>query len=322
MKLINPETKDSLFQQGNNLVDNRGGIFPIINKIPRFVEADNYCSNFGFQWNKFSKTQLDDKNDNSQISKQRFFAETNWDKEDLSGKNILEVGSGAGRFSEVVLTHTQANLYSVDFSNAVDSNLKNNGHIAPGHFHLFQASVYDLPFPDKSFDKVICFGVLQHTPDFERSVESLINKAKIGGEIIVDFYPINGWWTKVNAKYILRFVTKRMSHNRLINIIEKNIDWLIKLSLFFSRSKLGFLNRFLPIVDLESVLPEGLNVKQVREWAILDTFDMFSPEFDNPQKISSVKQMFEKNGVLVEFSGYVDYGKNSKAAVVRGTKLS
>jgi len=49
MKLINPETKESLFQKGDNLVDNKGGIFPIINKIPRFVEADNYCSNFGFQ---------------------------------------------------------------------------------------------------------------------------------------------------------------------------------------------------------------------------------------------------------------------------------
>ena len=61
MKLINPETKESLFQKGDNLVDNKGGIFPIINKIPRFVEADNYCSNFGFQWNKFPKTQLDDK---------------------------------------------------------------------------------------------------------------------------------------------------------------------------------------------------------------------------------------------------------------------
>ena len=322
MKLINPKTKDSLFQKGDNLVDNKGGIFPIINKIPRFVEADNYCSNFGFQWNKFSKTQLDDKNDNSQVSKQRFFAETNWDKEDLSEKNILEVGSGAGRFSEVVLAHTQANLYSVDYSNAVSANLKNNGNIAPERLQLFQASIYELPFLDNSFDKVFCLGVLQHTPDFEQSVKSLINKAKMGGEIVVDFYPINGWWTKVNAKYILRFVTKRMPHNRLISIIEKNIDWLIKLSLFFSRSKLGFLNRFLPIVDLGSVLPEGLNVKQVREWAILDTFDMFSPEFDNPQKISSVKQMFEKNGVLVEFSDYVHYGKNSKAAVVRGTKLS
>jgi hypothetical protein len=31
--------------------------------------------------------------------------------------------------------------------------------------------------------------------------------------------------------------------------------------------------------------------------------------------------MFENNGVSVQFSDYVFYGKNSKAAVVRGIKL-
>ena len=42
-----------------------------------------------------------------------------WNETDLSGCNVLEVGSGAGRFTEVVLTYTKANLYSVDYSNAV-----------------------------------------------------------------------------------------------------------------------------------------------------------------------------------------------------------
>ena len=56
-------------------------------------------------------------------------------------------------------------------------------------------------FPDGSFDKVFCLGVLQHTPDFEASVRALVRKAKPGGEIAVDFYPIRGWWTKLNAVY-------------------------------------------------------------------------------------------------------------------------
>ena len=33
--------------------------FPIINKIPRFVDASNYTDNFGLQWNTFRSTQLD-----------------------------------------------------------------------------------------------------------------------------------------------------------------------------------------------------------------------------------------------------------------------
>jgi SAM-dependent methyltransferase len=320
IELINPETKNSLFQKDNGLIDSDNSFFPIINKIPRFVNSENYCDNFGFQWKKFSKTQLDNKNNNLGISKERFFSETNWNDENLSNQNILEVGSGAGRFSEVILTHTRANLYSVDFSNAVDSNFKNNGHIAPSRFYLFQASIYELPFNDNSFDKVFCLGVLQHTPNFEKSIESLISKVKIGGEVVVDFYPINGWWTKLNAKYMLRPFTKKISHDKLISLIETHVDWLIKTHLFFNKIKLGFLNRFLPIVDIEHVVPKKMNYEKMREWVVLDTFDMLSPEFDNPQKISSVKQMFEKNGVSVDFAGYVYYGKNSKAATVRGIK--
>jgi len=34
--------------------------------------------------------------------------------------------------------------------------------------HLFQASIYELPFAPRQFDKVFCFGVLQHTPDFKK----------------------------------------------------------------------------------------------------------------------------------------------------------
>ena len=95
-----------------------------------------------------------------------------------------------GDFSRVILERTKARLWSVDYSMAVESNFHSNNEIAPDRFHLFQANVYELPFPDESFDKTFCFGVLQHTPDFEKSVEALVRKTKPGGEIVVDFYPI------------------------------------------------------------------------------------------------------------------------------------
>ena len=60
----------------------------------------------------------------------------------------------------MVLEETNAVLYSVDYSDAVTANYKNNNQIAPERFHLFQASVYEMPFPDNSLDKVFCFGVL------------------------------------------------------------------------------------------------------------------------------------------------------------------
>lgn len=317
IRIINPLNGERLEQSGDYLVDSLGNSFPIIRGVTRLAHADNYTANFGMQWNKFAKTQLD--RDRLDISKKRFFAETHWDRERLGGKHILEVGSGAGRFSKVVLEHTQAVLWSVDFSDAVTANFINNGAIAADRFHLFQASIYELPFAENSFDKVFCFGVLQHTPDFEASVKALIAKAKPGAEIVVDFYPIRGWWTKVHAKYILRSITKRLTHARLMALIEANIDWLIKAHLGLHRVGLGLLTRFLPIVDIKGTIPESLSSTERREWVVLDTFDMFSPEYDNPQRIADVASMFERHGAQVTFAGF-EYFDGASAAVVRGVK--
>jgi ubiquinone/menaquinone biosynthesis C-methylase UbiE len=321
IELVNPANGSVLNKQNGSYTDDNGSLFPVRNGVLRMVQENNYTDNFGFQWNKFQKTQIDRDNKNSQQSKTRFFAETGWDKIDLTNMNVLEVGSGAGRFSQIFLDHTKGNLYSVDYSDAVTANFKNNGHHGD-RFHLFQASVYEMPFPDNSFDKVFCFGVLQHTPDFKKSVQCLIAKAKPGAEVVVDFYPIKGWWTKIHAKYIFRPLTKHMPNEKLLRRIEKNAGWLMKSYSFFNKIGIGkFVNRFLPICDIKGTLPHNLSKEELREWVILDTFDMFSPEHDHPQTIATVKKWFEEFGMQVTFADFINFGKeNFSAAVVKGIK--
>ena len=320
IQLINPKNQKVLTNYGSSLIDSEGNFYPIVDGVARIAEPDNYTENFGVQWNKFDKTQLDCESEGLDLSRKRFFAETQWDGEELSTKNILEVGSGAGRFSKVVLEHTKGTLWSVDYSDAVTANFKNNGDIAPERFNLFQASIYEMPFPDDSFDKVFCFGVLQHTPDFDASIKALIDKAKPGGEIVVDFYPIKGWWTKINAKYILRSITKNMAHKKLFRLIESNVDWLIKAHVILQKLNLGAVTRFLPVVDLRTLPTSSLNAKQLREWVVLDTFDMFSPMHDHPKSIKAVTQMFQRHGANVTFADFQPYGSGFAAAVVRGVK--
>jgi len=316
---LNPKNGKTLIAGPDGLRNDDGDFYPLKNGAYRIAGDDNYTDNFGFQWNKFTKTQIDRETASSSQSKTRFFAATGWDKEDLTGKNVLEVGSGAGRFSQVVLDYTNANLYSVDYSNAVEANFRNNGHHGD-RFKLFQASIYEMPFKPASFDKVFCFGVLQHTPDVKKSVQCLAEMVKPGGELVVDFYPIRGWWTKVHAKYILRPYTKKMSNEKLLNKIEKNINWLISTSQFFNKIGIGRLtNRFLPICDIKSTLPPGLSKQELREWCILDTFDMFSPEYDQPQKIKTVEGWFKELGLRDIKAGFVKFD-NNEAAIVRGTR--
>jgi SAM-dependent methyltransferase len=318
MIIINPFNGRPLKRLNDQLRDELGNNFPVIDGVPRIISGDNYTVNFGMQWNKFKSTQLDIPSFN--LSKSRFFAQTNWNPKDINELNVLEVGSGAGRFSRILLTETNCNLWSIDYSSAVLANMQNNGMIAPSRFNLFQASVYEMPFPNDSFDKVFCFGVLQHTPDFELSVKALIAKAKIGSEIVVDFYPIKGWWTKFHSKYFLRPFTKRIPHEYLLKIITFNINWLIIIFDFLVSLNLGFLTRFLPITDLRG-FPTGLEEDKRREWAILDTFDGFSPEYDQPKRIVEVERMFEKFGAKVTFAGFIKF-EGGSAAVVRAIKKS
>ncbi len=321
LPFVDPRNGTPLRTKGDWLTGDGGSRFPIIEGIPRFCEIENYTSSFGQQWNLFERTQIDREGIAGSPSAERLLAETAWDPKSLAGMDILEVGSGAGRFSRAILERTSAKLYSVDYSTAVEANRRNNGAIGGSRFLLAQASIYEMPFPDDSFDKVLCLGVLQHTPDFEQSVAALVSKAKPRGEIVVDFYPIRGFWTKIHAKYLLRPISRRLPPQKLLKAIDRNVDWMIRASDRLDRAKLGVLRRFLPLADIGKTMPAGLSPEQLREWVVLDTFDMFSPRYDNPQPIGKVAQMFERAGADVTFSGFVPLGAGS-AAVVRAVKRS
>ncbi len=322
IKLINPENHSSLNQKQEGCVDEEGNSFSLRNGVHRFVTGTTYTENFGFQWNKFEKTQIDRFHLNSTQSRDRFFSVTGWEKEDLSDQNVLEVGSGAGRFSQVVLQYTKATLYSVDYSNAVDANFRNNG--PHDRLHLFQASLYELPFAPRQFDKVFSFGVLQHTPDFKKSIQCLVEMVKPGGELVVDFYPIRGWFTKMHGKYFLRPFTRKMNHERLLARIERHADKLIAFYRFFEALGLGrIVNRFLPVCDIKRTIPRQLDSASLREWVILDTFDMFSPAYDHPQRLQTVIHWFKESGMERVTGSVVRYGEGNQVTTVRGySKLS
>ena len=52
--------------------------------------------------------------------------------------------------------------------------------------------------------------------------------------------------------------------------------------------------RAIPVADYRNVFP--LTEAQVTEWALLDTFDWLSPEYDQPQKREVVNQWISAAG--------------------------
>ena len=298
-----------LIKRADHLISEDGqSKYAIRDNIPRFVPESNYSDSFGFQWNKFRKTQLDSFS-GTKISEKRLFKATLFDKKELDGDLVLEAGSGAGRFTEV-LVKQNIRLFSFDYSSAVEANFLNNGDLS--NLTLFQGDIFNIPFQDKTFDHVICLGVLQHTPNPRRAFESLKSKLKSGGTIYIDCYALK-LHHYLQWKYFLRPLTKRIDSIKLFKFISTTTPFFIPLVQVAKKlfGKVG--TRLFPIVEFSQL---GLEKNLNKDWAILDTFDMYSPEHDHPQTIEEVSSWFNKE----EFENIeIFYGDNG--VVARAIKI-
>jgi SAM-dependent methyltransferase len=261
--------------------------------IPRFVPPDNYAAGFGFQWLCHARTQHD-RYSGTRISEQRFFAETRWPRR-LEGQLILEVGCGSGRFTAQALS-TGATVVAVDLSQAVDVNRSCQAEAE--NLLLVQADLYGLPFAGPQFDKVFCLGVLQHTPDVRQAFFCLPEFLKPGGQLVVDVYDQRPGLLGMLASlcrtyYWVRPLTRRMPPERLHRWVSWYVDRMWPLARRINRLPgIGRrLNRLLLIADYRGRY--RLTEEQLKEWAVLDTFDMLSPRYDQRQTLQTVRRWFQ-----------------------------
>lgn len=250
----------SLLKSGNVELhcQNCNASYPILRDIPRFVETDEYVGNFSLEWKIHKKTQIDD--NKSKSSAENFNVRFGFPGSFWSGKKVLDVGVGVGRYAKVALDHG-AELWGVDLSYSVDV-AKENLNTYP-NAHFIQANVFDLPFEPESFDVIYSFGVLHHTPDPRRAFEGLLKFLKPGGVICLTLYEDHGMYH--TSRYLRQITTK------LPNAVLYGLSALMTTLLYIPYKYLGFrygiFGRFAPISLSD-------NFKE----AILDTFDCYSPK--------------------------------------------
>ena len=280
-----PDTGWLVSEDGGHRHEIRGG-------IPRFVPASNYADNFGMQWNHFARTQLDSHSGHG-ISAERFWEATGWQAAEMSDKWVLDIGCGSGRFAEIALS-SGANVVALDYSSAVDACLANLRQHP--RLHVVQGDAFALPFAPGSFHFVYSLGVLQHTPDPHRAFASLPPMLAPGGRLSVDYYE-KSLGALMHPKYLLRPVTKRLPKPMLFSALEAVVPVLLPVSRLVGRVPLlgRGLQRLVPVANDEGTLP--LTPRQLREWALLDTFDWLAPEYDNPQSETTARQWMVEAGL-------------------------
>ncbi len=124
------------------------------------------------------------------------------------GEKILEVGCGDGFYLHVLSNvFPKVKLFGVDYDqNALNSAKKNlSKKITLGQADLMKS----LPFPAKSFDKIIMSEVAEHLPDDVKGLKEVARVLKPGGTLLLSVpnhnYPL--FWDPINRTLEFFFKT-------------------------------------------------------------------------------------------------------------------
>lgn len=303
-------------EESESLTCSQGCSIPVVEHIPRFVAPDSYASGFGLQWKTFRKTQLDSYTGTT-ISRDRLARCLGGSLDVLRGKSVLEVGCGAGRFTELML-QAGARVFAADLSLAVEANYENCRQW-PNYF-VCQANALQLPVKPNSFDFVVCLGVIQHTPSSEQTIAALAGYVKPGGMLVIDHYSSESYEQNFLQKNLRRALirlpaplAKSMTLRMARSLVPLHRGaWKLR-----HRRGLWRLQRALtkhsPLLDYHGFFPE-LSDDLVDEWAVLDTHDALTDYYKHLRSREEIEAILRACG-LVDLE--VSYGGNGVEARAR-----
>lgn len=289
-----------------------GCAFEYNNGVLDFLRSSGYAESFGLQWHAFAETQLDSRNGTT-ISRERLMQSLGalWDEIGPESQ-VLEVGCGAGRFSEI-LADRGCRLVSLDLSSAVwvcATNLSQATNVT-----FVRADARHIPFEPGQFDVVIALGMLQHTPDPVVTLQSLAEVIRGGGSIVVDQY-------ERHPKHILRLkaIVRLAVINLPISRRQRVSDGLYRafapLHRRFGRGVAkGLLSIVSPIVYFDEEYP-SLSAKQREEWGRLDTHDSLTDRYQYRTSPKLLQRRLLKAGF-----GNVVVWKSRQGVTARGDLL-
>ena len=302
LRLDNPAFDGDDITKGLLVCNNCLKKYVIEGGIPRFVIAEqDYCKNFGFQWEKWRTLQIDRLSGHS-ISEERFISDSRWSPNWFKDKLILDAGCGAGRFTDVA-AKLGAQVIAVDISSAIDACKKTTDIYlskSRSNVHCIQASLFDLPLRDGIFDGIYCMGVIQHTPDPAKLMSGLPKFLKLGGKLVYNFYEEGVWRRFQVIKYGLRIITRHLSIASTLSLSRILVYLLFPLTKWLaSIPRVNLLNHIIPIAAIHH--PQ-LTIEQQRDWTLLDTFDWYGAKYEKRQRHRNVGIILKNAGLTEIFT--------------------
>jgi ubiquinone/menaquinone biosynthesis C-methylase UbiE len=128
------------------------------------------------------------------------------------GENVLEIGCGIGT-DLIEYAKNGAIVSGVDLGQDQIDYTKRNFELKKLPYQALQvANAESLPFPDKSFDFVYCFGVIHHSPSPQKIFQEIHRVLKDDGKAVVMVYA-RGWKHYIKRCFITGIVRGRWFAN-------------------------------------------------------------------------------------------------------------
>lgn len=195
-------------------------------------------------------------------------------KENISGKRILDLGSGSGIHSLSFYELGAAELVSFDYDpnsvTATTQHWENKGK--PQNWKVLHGSVLDKSFIDQlgKFDLVYSWGVLHHTGSMWEAINNALSLVKNGGLFYLTIYKDDNYQhsIKVKEKYNASspFGKKMMEYSRISKIMLKRAVHLRNPFAWNEKLERG-MNIYHDLVDWLGGLPyEAASEDEMLKW--------------------------------------------------------
>ena len=278
-----------------------GQAFPVLAGVPRLldevpVESRQVQRVFDFEHRRFREswyTRFEPR------LVEQFLDDCRLPREFFRGIRALDAGCGSGRWT-YALAELGADVVAFDLTaggiEAVHENLAGRANVS-----ICQANLFQPPFAGESFDFVMSWGVLHHTPDTKAGFLQLVPLVKPGGTLYVMVYerrnPVMFFFTN-----IVRFFMRRLPDERRYGACKRLI--------VHNRRLAWVLGHFLMIVYREPGSPVD---EQTLQFGL---YDAYSPRYNHLHTREEVTGWFEDAGF--EQVTVVDVRGSVKVRGVRG----
>lgn len=298
-----PSCRGRLTTVGGDLVcGGCGRRYPVIDGIPRFV-ADiaegpaQVQEAFDYEHRRFYDSehtvfgpQLVD----------QLLVHVDLPAEFFRGRRCVDVGCGSGRWT-YALAELGAEVVAVDLTSGGVESLYAELADRP-NVTVAQADIFALPFPPESFDFVMSWGVLHHTPSTKQAFDRVAPLVRPGGTLYVMVYDVDQG-RGVRLTNVVRWLLRRVPPERRYALCRHLV--IENLRLFY------FLNRHMIVAYFD---PKTPTLK--RETLQFGLYDAYSPRYNWLHSQSEVTEWFRATG----FSDVTVIDSPQGAVQVRGIR--